>query len=116
MTGNDTIGGIKFPTVNALQDVQAGSDDAFVTKFDPQGNVLFSTIFGGGGGTDNLLGLELDKDSNIVITGWTDSDDFPTVNAFQSSKAGPASANAFVAKLNSAGNQIPLLDVLGRLI
>lgn len=48
-----------------------------------------------------------------MITGWTDSDDFPTVNAFQSSKAGPASANAFVAKLNSAGNQILFSTYLG---
>ena len=52
VTGN---GGIKFPTINALQDMQAGSDDAFVTKFDPQGNVLFSTIFGGAEETTCLV-------------------------------------------------------------
>ena len=48
-----------------------------------------------------------------MITGWTDSDDFPTVNAFQSSKAGSVSSDAFVSKINSSGNQILFSTYLG---
>jgi len=110
-----------FPvTANAYQSTLVGTDNAFITKVAPGGSVLvFSTLFGGGA-TDQASALALDSAKNVYITGFTQSSNFPLLDAFQNvmgiSGAGTCQStnlvnlapnylcpNAFVAKFTPSG-------------
>ena len=79
----------------------AGSYDLFVTKFDPQGAVVFARALGGSG-VDSMQGLALDSAGNIVIAGsFTGTADFGT-GPLQSL----GSLDAFVATIGAAGTTL----------
>ena len=99
-----------MPLVNPLQDERKGSVDAFVMKFDGDGQALFSTFFGGSG-NDRGWGLDLDADGNIYITGTTDSDDLPLQNAFQATRAGEE--DGFLARLSADGQTLLFSSYFG---
>jgi len=54
------------PGTNTL--TAAGNQAAFLLKLDSQGNYAWATQFGAAG-TDEILGLEVDKDGNVFSTG-----------------------------------------------
>jgi pimeloyl-ACP methyl ester carboxylesterase len=92
-----------FPTLNAFQGTSAGFEDAFVTKFNPGGSVVYSTYLGG----DNLdegSGIAVDGSGNTYVIGTTLSADFPVSNALQPTIAGDL--DAFVTKLDAAGQPV----------
>src|SRR5262249_12994264 len=89
-----------FPTVNALQGTNGGGFDAFVTKLNSSGAVLYSTFLGGGF-NDQGFGIAVDASGKAYVTGITYSTNFPTANAFDSTFSG--FSDAFVTKLNSSG-------------
>jgi hypothetical protein len=105
--GNAIIVGVTessdFPTRNALQDSLEGSSDAFVAKFSPDGTLLFSTFLGGDE-SDSAAAVAVDSTGAIYVAGTTGSDDFPLVNAAQSTPGG--SSDAFVTKLSADGSTI----------
>jgi hypothetical protein len=71
-----------FPMVDSYQAYQS-SVDAFITKFSPLADdITYSTLLGGNRG-DIGYDIALDYFGNIYATGYTDSDDFPTINAYQ---------------------------------
>jgi Beta-propeller repeat len=72
----------------------SSDNDVFLTKFDPSGAIVYSTLFGGKG-SDVGYGVALDAADNIFIVGATASNDFPTNNT----------ATALRAK-NSGGGDI----------
>jgi hypothetical protein len=82
-----------FPIENAWQDDYAGEGneggvDAFVTKMDPTGEVVFSTYFGGPG-WDTLHFVDTDDQNNIFTCGDAPTNDFPIFsNAIQNETAG----------------------------
>ncbi len=76
-----------FPTLNTCQSAQIGGSDLFVSKFTPNGSLLFSTFLGGSG-YDRSYSIVVDGANNIYVTGETQSDDFPTVNAHQNHRRG----------------------------
>lgn len=85
----------------AYQQKLAGYLNAFVTKFSPTGNVIWSTYFGGNV-MDYGESVAVDKNNNINITGETVSNTFPvTAGAFQSVNYG--NQDIFIAQLNSSG-------------
>lgn len=92
-----------FPTRNALQDSLEGDSDAFVAKFAPDGTCLFSTFLGGDE-RDSASAVAVDSAGAIYVAGSTNSDDFPLVNAAQSTPGG--SSDAFVTKLSADGSTI----------
>ncbi len=69
------------------QRLAGGFTDAFVTKLNAAGSALvYSTYLGGSGGGDygdTGNGIAVDSSGNAYVTGYTDSTDFPTANAFQ---------------------------------
>ncbi len=100
-----------FPTQDPYQGAYGGGDyDAFVTKFDSSGNLVYSTYLGGGL-EDCVNAIAVDSSGNAYVTGYTFSTNFPTQNAFQGSNAG--SSDAFVTKLNPEGNGIVYSTYLG---
>jgi len=100
-----------FPTRNPFQGSCAGDFDAFVTKLNAAGNTLFYSTYLGGNGDDRGFGIAVDSNSDAYVTGWTLSSDFPTRNPIQGSNAGDF--DAFVTKLNVAGNTIAYSTYLG---
>jgi hypothetical protein len=81
-----------------------GQDDAFVTKLSPNGATRLYSVYLGGGGSDIAWGIAVDASGNACVTGETDSVTFPTTaGAYQRARS-TGSADAFVAKLDSAGN------------
>lgn len=83
--------------------VSAGSDDAFISKFDPNGNFLAVYTF-----TNNLFckiyGIAIDNSGAIITTGgFSGSVDFdPSATVY--SKTSNGALDIFVCKLNASGN------------
>ena len=82
--------------------------DAVLVKFDENGLLLWERFLGGSNAENsnpndnNEYGvLALDGAGNIYVTGITNSNNFPTMNAFQNNKSG--GIDAFVAKYDGAG-------------
>jgi uncharacterized protein (TIGR03437 family) len=89
-----------FPTVNAIQAHLAGGRDAFLTKLNPEGKILYSTYFGGAAG-DSAAGVAVDPAGNVYVCGATGSADFPTAAPLQAALRGRG--DAFILKINPAG-------------
>jgi Beta-propeller repeat len=94
-----------------LQPRKSGGVDAFVAAFYPNGGTLKYCTYIGGSGDDRAFGLAIDTVSNVYITGWTQSTNFPLVGALQPHLKG--TRNAFVAKLSAAGNALLYSTYLG---
>ena len=93
--------------------------DAFVAKYSPQGGLVYVTYLGGRA-DDIALGLALDSQNNIYVTGYTNSNNFPvSSSAFQRTFAGFTAGtfhpggDAFVAKLNNAATTIAYCTLIG---
>jgi hypothetical protein len=102
-----------FPTLNPYQAAYGGGDqDAFVTKLNASGNgLVYSTYLGGTSG-EHGYAITVDASGNAYATGDTYSTDFPTLNAYQGvNNLGPK--DAFVTKLNAAGNGLLYSTFLG---
>ncbi|RME47908.1 MAG: hypothetical protein D6795_13480, partial [Deltaproteobacteria bacterium] len=102
---------LDFPTVDAIETTLSGGSDVFVTKFDATGTTLLFSTYLGGGGTDWAYGIALDSGGNPCVTGWSTSDDFPTIRAVQETFAG--GSDAFVTKLDATGTQLLFSTYLG---
>src|SRR5688572_11101172 len=74
--------------------------DLFVTKLDLNGEIEWSVVIGGSG-SDFPAAIAPGTDGDIYVAGRTSSTNFPTTNALQS--VASANGNAFVFKLNAAG-------------
>jgi Beta-propeller repeat len=101
-----------FPTTPGAYDtVYAGAGDVFVTKFAPDGSDLVFSTFLGGSNLERGWGIALDGGTNVYLTGYTGSRDFPvTPNAFDSVYG---SGEAFVTKLLASGAALDYSSFLG---
>lgn len=85
--------------------------DAFVTRFYPNGTSLMFSTYLGGENDDRGMGIGRDK-SNVTVTGWTMSRDFPvTPDAFQTTYRG--AFDAFVTKIASVA---PIANFTGEAV
>jgi hypothetical protein len=100
-----------LPTVNPVSAQSGGGVDAFVAKLGPGGNNLIYCTYLGGRGDDRAFGIAVDPAGDAYVTGWTSSSVFPTVAPMQAALAG--GKDAFVAKLNPAGNILIYSTYLG---
>jgi hypothetical protein len=130
----DTLGG-NFPTKSAFQPKPSGdgsiSFDAFVTKIDAGGSLIYSSYLGGSQynigdtndyGFDFGKGIAVDGAGNAYITGTTTSTNFPTpgtvpqtIGVSMTSKytSKVQHSSAFVAKVNAAGSGFGYFDYIG---
>ena len=113
-----STGSTDFPVADGYAgDADGATADLFVTKFDPGGNLVFSTYIGGTSG--ELMGcdgsppggLDLDPDGNIWIVARTTSLDYPTREAIRSEIApSPGRATPFpdvaITSLAAAGDDL----------
>ncbi len=91
-------------TIGAYQATnQGGAGDAFVAKFSSTGNSIIWASYYGGGGGENSLGIAIDANNDVYITGYTSSSSkIATVGAYQTTFGG-GNNDGFVAKFNSTG-------------
>jgi hypothetical protein len=101
-----------FPTVNPLQPNNGGGTDAFVARLSADGSKLVYSTYLGGSGYDQGYGIAVDPNSgDALITGSTQSTDFPTVNPLQPNNGG--GTDAFVARLSADGSTLVYSTYLG---
>ncbi len=91
-----------FPvTAGAIQGAFGGSNDAFVSRIDPvlsgAPSLAYSTYLGGSS-VDYGFAAAVDSAGNAYAVGQTESANFPTAGAFQSSHGG-GGTDAFLAKI-----------------
>jgi len=79
-----------------------GNVDAFVSKFGPNGDVVYSTLLAGSR-RERCLALALDGAGGVIVAGDTTSTDFPLLNAAQDSLTTRA---GFLAHLNTGGSAV----------
>ncbi|MDQ3109328.1 MAG: T9SS type A sorting domain-containing protein [Bacteroidota bacterium] len=92
-----------FPvTPGAYQDTFGLNYDAVITRFDKDGNCLWSTFYGGTNFDGAYQAITLD--SVFVIAGMSSSTDLPMMNATQISNGG--SYDAFLLMLNDSGQLV----------
>ena len=91
-----------FPTTSgAYQTSNAGSGDAFLSKFSSRGSLSYSTFLGGNSFNDGY-GVTTDGSENVYVTGDTYSNNFPTTSgAYQQSYGG--GADAFLSQFDFSG-------------
>jgi hypothetical protein len=74
-----------FPLENPVRDKLLGTQDAFVTKFNPTLSAVLYSTYLGGGGREEGNSLAVDSEGNAYVTGETTSSDFPIANPIQAS-------------------------------
>lgn len=110
-------GALDFPTTpGAYQPRPRGTTnqaraEVFVAKLDPAGSKIVYATYLGGSGRDYVTGIAVDAQGNAYLSGYTDSPDFPVVNAVQGTRRG--AQDAFVAKLNPDGSALVYSTYLG---
>lgn len=115
--GNVFIGGynqsVDFPVQDAgtfFQGTATSTNNcAFITKFDNNGNLIWSTYYGGSGLEFGHF-LAVDNLDNIYFTGYTTSSDFPTQSTgtfFQGNLSGSVgTGDVFILKFDNTGNRL----------
>ncbi len=85
-----------FPIEDAfIETHQGGLWDGFVVKMDTVGNSLEFSTYIGGSNVDMISDITLDDNGTVLITGHTDSSNFP----FKPSTAEPRAIGCFVVNL-----------------
>jgi hypothetical protein len=98
-----------------------GAVDAFVSKLNAAGTSLVYSTYLGGSNDENLYstydtysGIAVNSAGNAFVTGLTTSPDFPTTKPFvYQPDYGGGSADAYVVRLNLAGNALEYSTLLG---
>jgi hypothetical protein len=105
-SGNVYLAGLTNSTsgiaANGFQNTNGGTMNAYLVKFNPAGNRVWATYYGGtlGYGYD----VATDHDGNVYLAGTTFSTTGISSNGFQNASGG--SSDAFLVKFNSAGNRL----------
>jgi hypothetical protein len=101
-----------FPTRNALNGVppQRFASKAFIAKFAPDGTLIYSTFLGGADDSSSADAIAVDATGAIYVAGVANPG-FPILNAFQPNTG--SFSDAFITKLNAAGNAILYSSFLG---
>ncbi len=104
-----------FPTTpGAFDPTYNGAWDAFVCKFNSTGSQLLWSTFLGGSGIETIYPshMALDADGCPVVTGDTQSSDYPTTSGAYSNGPCPY-GGAFLTKLSAAGDRLVWSTVFG---
>lgn len=95
-------------TPGSFQTTVAGDFDVFVSKMKADGNTLLYSTFIGGSEFEKGFDIELNKQMEAFVSGYTTSENFPR------NYGGYAGGwDGFVLRLNAAGNSLIYSRVLG---
>jgi hypothetical protein len=83
------MGNTAFPTVIPYQAANAGTNDAFVTKFNADNTAVLYSTYLGGGSADQGQSIAVNQSTGAAyIAGYTASSGFPITAPFQASNGG----------------------------
>jgi hypothetical protein len=110
-----------FPDAGAPQPSSRGGiygGEVFIAKLNRQGSALVYSTYLGGSEGEIGYSIAVDPRGQAVVTGVTDSPDFPTKNAMQPVFGGgidvfASSSDAFVAQLSADGSALNYSTYLG---
>lgn len=125
---NDTAGGItvdkdgnailigsttsvNYPTVNPYQSTLSGSNDVCLTKLNATGSALIWSTFLGGRSSDIGLDIAQGKNGSLFLGGYTNSTNFPTLNADYADSRGQT--DIFVSKMKADGSGLEYSTYFG---
>jgi len=92
-------------TVGAYQRAPAGVLDVAVLRLNSTGSRVIYATYLGGTADDYLGDIAVDGSGNTYVTGWTQSNNFPTTSGVVHA-SGTADVNGFVTKLNAEGTAL----------
>jgi hypothetical protein len=73
-----------FPIMNGYQSTITNCWAGFITKVSPDGSSLLYSTYLSGSGTTFATAIAVSAAQEIYVGGWTNAQDFPTLNAYQS--------------------------------
>jgi len=113
LTGGYTSS-IDFPTtIGTYNTTSNGYYDIYVVKLNSNGKTLSYATFFGGTNLDEGYDIAIDSSNNAYLTGYTESNNFPTtVGAYDTTFNG-GYFDVFVVKLNSSGTTLNYSTFLG---
>jgi hypothetical protein len=88
-----------FPVESAFDVDYNGGQDVFLTLLSTGGNSLSQSTYLGGTEDEEGREVAVDDDGSVYLTGWTNSADFPTQNAFDNT-FGESGFDAYVTKFD----------------
>lgn len=93
------------PSGNTSNLTSAGDYDAFLSKFDTNGNFIWAKQLGGSQ-TDRATSLDFDSNNDVYLSGWfMGTADFdPSANTYNLTSVGHY--DSFVTKFNTLGNLV----------
>jgi hypothetical protein len=91
-------------TMDRNEDEGRGGSDVFVLRLNEDGSDLNINLVLGGDGDDDGVGIGLDRDTNVYVTGYTESTDLQNAGTFQSGYGGDG--DAFLAQLSPSGELV----------
>lgn len=83
---------------------RTGDFDVFITRLNAAGTAVEYSTFIGGSRTDLGYAIGVDAAFNAYVTGYTESTNFPTLNAYDASANG--GLDAFLVKLDASGARV----------
>jgi hypothetical protein len=116
--GNAYVTGVTYSTdydvagMSPYQATNAGSFDVFVTKLNASGSGLVYSTYIGGSGDEEGHGIAVDGSGNAYVTGWTSSNDYDVIGAYQATHGGGWS-DVFVTKLDVNGSNLLYSTYIG---
>ncbi|MFB3895136.1 MAG: SBBP repeat-containing protein [bacterium] len=104
-----------FPVTTSTFDTSFnGNTDVFLCKLNSTGTSLVFSTYLGGGGSEQSNSICIDKSNNILITGFTQSTDFPyTLTAYDTIFNGSGNKDIFICKFNPLGSALDYSTFLG---
>jgi hypothetical protein len=101
--GGTTLSDTLYTNTNSFQQTNKGATDAFIARLNSNGNVKFSTFYGGNSSED-IHALAVDKHSNIIGVGGSFSNNLSTsAGCYQPNSNG--GMDIYVIKLDSSGQR-----------
>ncbi len=107
--GNVYLAGTTYDTIGIasggfMNNLVGGQSNAFLVKFDANGNRLWATYYGGAGG-DQGNSVATDAAGNVYIAGLTTSTDSIASGGFQNTFGG-GFWDSYLVKFNANGNRL----------
>jgi hypothetical protein len=106
-----TTSSSNFPIVNGFDTIYAYVD-AFLFKMSTNCSSLLYSTYLGAEINENGNDVTVDSHGNAYVTGWTNSEDFPTKNAFCDTLSGEG-RDAFLTVVNQNGTRILYSTYIG---
>jgi len=103
-----------FPVTGESYDTVYSYRDGFIVKLSGDGSSLLAGTYIGGSEDERIYGIDVPDEvggNGVFATGWTRSDDFPTISAFEDSYTGPL--DAFVVNLTTDLTSLTFSTYLG---